>query len=894
MAIIEIGGTLHNTEVGNVTAYANEILDQDKGKKQSQVNAETDAALEDRYTKAETYNKTQLDNMITTPETVYKDYDTYAEMEAETEHPNGAIYRVANYDGTQVVTNKYCEYSWDGTEYHLMAVRDYGIDNAPTAGSNNLVKSGGVNNACSNIKNNLEANLKLIDYRVDLDATIINIATCNNVGFILSDGTINTDVNHGYSDVISITKGQTLKLQYVATGAPFFIYCTSDGTFISASRISNSWNDVMTVTFDEDCYIKINGRIKRTPSNNYLVQGFIANLSFNEKYVVSTSVSVINKTTIKLNAVALVDSYGNLNTYYADAENHQDVIYDFSSDIPALCINKSNNIIESLDTIRGVTKNHVLLLSFNMSKQIFTGGVLLPLLNYNSLLKIDNNISDIEDEISDSVVLTPNNLTVGYVNALTGETSISEVWKKTPMIDIKTYYSISYTQAVITSASTNYGMAFYDENNNFIRGITHKVGASERGSNQKTVIVPIGAKYACFCYWNDSYIVDLPAFSLIGYKNDTKKILETRLVHDEITSQGQLNAVKRARQLTDIKWQPMFDIPRWCACEADDEESYPSTNVHFEDVFKAEKLYKGLPYSRNYGASWGYTSFMIGCDISLDTFVTAIRNNRSIVAVESAYSLAEHLSSRYSIVCAALVSYAYGLPYTYTVNMPNVDGMALVGKLVDGDVILPLENIKIGDLIHNSAHCAIITDIIKDDNNEVSGIEISEATSVGNPNVPYDAAHQGGERGGITRRKLWTAQEMYSIWSTFSIYRYGKISKIKYTPSPYVSVGDEPDMQGVLDLPVLPYMGNKFVYKVGYLPNTKLLINSSDFNSLRVKKDGVNWKYDGTTDYYDITGLTEINIQFSQAGSYTAYLCKVENGVETLRSMSCKWSVINP
>lgn len=143
---IKIGGELESMATGKIVAAASAIKDKIKNKTQEQVNAETYVALENRYTKAETYNKTQLDSMITTPKTVYKDYDTYAEMEAETEHPNGAIYRVANYDGTQVVTNKYCEYSYNGTQYKLMAVRDYGIDDEPTAGSDNLVKSGGVQN----------------------------------------------------------------------------------------------------------------------------------------------------------------------------------------------------------------------------------------------------------------------------------------------------------------------------------------------------------------------------------------------------------------------------------------------------------------------------------------------------------------------------------------------------------------------------------------------------------------------------------------------------------------------------------------------------------------------------------------------------------------------------
>lgn len=46
MANIDIGGRLHSTATGNVVTGANEVLDDSKGKKQSVINAEVDAALE--------------------------------------------------------------------------------------------------------------------------------------------------------------------------------------------------------------------------------------------------------------------------------------------------------------------------------------------------------------------------------------------------------------------------------------------------------------------------------------------------------------------------------------------------------------------------------------------------------------------------------------------------------------------------------------------------------------------------------------------------------------------------------------------------------------------------------------------------------------------------------
>lgn len=54
------------------------------------------------------------------------------------------VYRVANWDGTQYDDTAYTEYGWYNGAYKQLATRAPGIDNEPTANSNNLVKSGGV------------------------------------------------------------------------------------------------------------------------------------------------------------------------------------------------------------------------------------------------------------------------------------------------------------------------------------------------------------------------------------------------------------------------------------------------------------------------------------------------------------------------------------------------------------------------------------------------------------------------------------------------------------------------------------------------------------------------------------------------------------------------------
>lgn len=110
-----------NPEVNHIIAGADEIYDDEKGAKQSDINAQADAALADRYTKAETYSKEQLDALITTPDVNYVTVATFADLpqtgEADT------IYRVSFYDGTQVDASKYALYAWNGATYQLLAVR---------------------------------------------------------------------------------------------------------------------------------------------------------------------------------------------------------------------------------------------------------------------------------------------------------------------------------------------------------------------------------------------------------------------------------------------------------------------------------------------------------------------------------------------------------------------------------------------------------------------------------------------------------------------------------------------------------------------------------------------------------------------------------------------------
>ena len=178
------------------------------------------AAEADRYTKSETYTKTEVNDLVDTPHQEYVTVDAYSNLPAT--GSKDTIYRVSNYNGStsQVDITSYSEYAWNGSSYTFLCVKSQigevfdisvynnntkyadlaaalngganipqslqkggmsvkfvqssdnkyvqyrlmadtfsttpsnwqGVDDEPTAGSENLVKSGGVVESIKNIR----------------------------------------------------------------------------------------------------------------------------------------------------------------------------------------------------------------------------------------------------------------------------------------------------------------------------------------------------------------------------------------------------------------------------------------------------------------------------------------------------------------------------------------------------------------------------------------------------------------------------------------------------------------------------------------------------------------------------------------------------------------------
>lgn len=482
---------------------------------------------------------------------------------------------------------------------------------------------------------------------------------------------------------------------------------------------------------------------------------------------------------------------------------------------------------------------------------------------------------------------------VGYVGT-------STVLAVSDFIPVRGRNSLKIMLPVVSDTSpASYGMAFYDEEKNVLpmTGTTVYWGRGTNDSRARIaeVFVPEKAEYFRTTWWTAETAAKYPETPSFTYTFTAGRFEDSadNITHERPVNRGMLNAIRRTRQLTDIKWTPRVNVPRYSMMNG--------SSIHFLDWCYADTEYKGIPYSgsgqgeswregvidtNTDAGKWGYYQMWVGLEISPETFVTAARYPNSIFGERSGRASANYDASPYGDVCSALVSYSLGLstPIWSIVGFPT---SASYGKnyfiaLGALGTDIQLADIRLGDVFHNNTHISIITDIVRDDSGNIEFVEISEATTIGNANN----AVLGTELGGMCRRKMWTAAELpTSYWATkYQMYRFKSFTRIDYTPSKFVDTGNEGNGMPIVDLPCIPYLGNKARYKAGYIRNTKICIGATGFNTLVVMKDGAEFNR------FAINGATEIETGFSAAGSYSAYLLDSNNK----STMSCTWTVEDP
>ena len=167
--------------------------------------------------------------------------------------------------------------------------------------------------------------------------------------------------------------------------------------------------------------------------------------------------------------------------------------------------------------------------------------------------------------------------------------------------------------------------------------------------------------------------------------------------------QGALNAVKKAYQLTDIAFTPIQPI------------------AFNKGTYQPDTAYKGMIYS-----SVKEIGTYVGSNVSFHTFMTAIHNPRSKIYTDWIDKSPYHgvnCRAYYGTVCSGLVSYALGVSY--------ISSDFVVSEEMDEQDIFNPDGFHIADVLWRSTHVAIVTDVVRDQDERTVSIEITEAIESG-------------------------------------------------------------------------------------------------------------------------------------------------------------------
>lgn len=323
-----------------------------------------------------------------------------------------------------------------------------------------------------------------------------------------------------------------------------------------------------------------------------------------------------------------------------------------------------------------------------------------------------------------------------------------------------------------------------------------------------------------------------------------------QLYHDIPKSQGVANAIKRARQMVELEWTPRGMFP--CNYVIPMPGDIPAQRIG--GYFAPWKSQKGMVYS----SVRTYERF-VGFNISLETFMTAVANPYSVLYTRPQHGKGRSMSSFYGNVCSCMVSYAMELPYMVPcAQWPALKGISEISTE-------DLDALELGDIVlHTSRHIAVITDILRDADGHVHQICVSESTP------PLC----------ITRPYTQEAFRGYWMGRDFKVYRYAGIHNVTYTPSPYVHLEGDPDLEPEINTALMPDFGNK----ANYLKD----IEPAEISVLEDGWENVAVTYpDGRREIHTIED-GKVVIPNEVSGYYTACCVRGEE-----QSRCVEWCVVN-
>ena len=279
---------------------------------------------------------------------------------------------------------------------------------------------------------------------------------------------------------------------------------------------------------------------------------------------------------------------------------------------------------------------------------------------------------------------------------------------------------------------------------------------------------------------NDTTDYDWPADSLLSHRYS-----------------GEETALRRARQLVDLKWMPFLDVP---SCYG---------------VYSKEEEQCGVPYSLAY-----MTNTQLGTQVSIHTFMTALQNPYSVLYSENLRNYGGSTDSApfYGSTCSNSVMYVLGIePPFYTRMFGSIPGMK---KTKDQSP----ESIELCDVLWKTGHVMMVYEIERNAENSITKVRLFETTT-------YDAKD--------TWIKDYSYDAFLSYWEKSKMvrYKYEFLDRnTDYKASVFAPLEDELSFDYQYNYDICPTLGDRCSYLEGQ--DVQLAVLSEYFPDIVVYKDG--------------------------------------------------------
>ena len=736
------------------------------------------------------------------------------------------------------------------------------VDDTPTQFSNNLVKSGGVLNQDALFLSSIFKKPTLVEQEVGNGRRIKK--TDGKAQYI-------TGINSYITSWIKIQEGCDIfafgKTNSIQTSLALYSN-KNESSFIQAEQN----NDFVHIKASEleaigakYCRGTISGSQKEDGNWFYIVK--------NIEDVINDIISVYsdnityNGNDVTLTSIDVFKNSGEVTTIYADKLNQQPVTFSLINGSLILVIDSENNIVTRTNS-GDLKDGDVILLAYSLSESRFYRGLLLSDRNIQTSIQSSvqvltqnftpNEKRNARDNIDAAYkyILNEKNISLNPISNYTIDSGNNWYYNKKynstfiPIVAGVLYEVIADKQVIISVLTTNETSEHGAPVTTFASGFDGRITVPAGGSY--SFVCPEDGRYLYVLLKGNSGNLNPSIFEtenledfIIGIQKKVDEIKaggidnlgltdsSKRRVADSLgnaltpltipvdtngyeipTTREILNVQKKSKQMTDIVWTPLADIP------------YQGTG----GVFPANVPVTGLPYS-----SVKEIDKYIGFDVSIHTFMTAVNNPYSLLYTECVlktrsasawgrvYNGVDNCAAYMGTVCSVLSGYGTG----QVVQWPTAEDKwcAEINLNMVKVYEQKAQGLRIGDIIWIPGHNRLVVGLKRDSNGEVTHVQITESTG----------SH-------VRQNADITAQTFNNKLSNEGgiIYRNIEIYKNRYAPSEFVAVGDETITPYIYNDDICTFAGDKATFRESDLIVLNYNLKSEgNWTAIKVFKDDV-------------------------------------------------------